>query len=683
MQSALRHFTALVLLIATGAPVGCADEEAVPSAAQGAPHGRAERTVLVTIDTLRDDRVGGSARDQAITPQLDALAARGVRFRNAISPVPVTLPSHTTIMTGLDPTHHGVRANSTFALDPGIPTLASAARLAGIPTGAFVGAVVLDSAHGLDQGFDFYDDRMGSRQALGKSGYPERRASEVVDSALQWLTVEQPERFFLWVHVYDPHMAHDPPQYFKDLFRGDLYAAEIHFADQEIGRLIDAVEAQYQDGRTLFIVTSDHGESLGEHNDPTHSYTLYDATQKVPFIIAGPGVPSGLEIEDVVPLADTAPTVLAAMDLPPFDGMDGRNLQMYFDDEPDLPRGAWVETVATRLEYGWSPMYGLRTARFKYIRAPRSELYSIATDPDERSNLVGDLPGVASDFDKQVSERLATARPLRMTVDPDPAERAKLIALGYVIPDRTIDLEAAVEVGGIDPKDVVQALQTMAEAMAAFGDGEHEKALEILAPLGDGSSVNVPRARIARELGRFEEALGYARSAIETTPGSPEAQLELGSALQALGKQEEAVAALEFAAKLDPHNPGAHLALGTIEMVRGDLEKAAEHLQRAVDGNAFAEDAYWRLAAIRFGQSRPAEAEALLEILPPRLIQDPTVVRNLAAGEALAGDVKAARKRVRLALRRHPDADGLRAYGEELAVHARELEEAAHPADEG
>jgi arylsulfatase A-like enzyme/Flp pilus assembly protein TadD len=668
MKLALRSLLARGLFCAgILAPLGCGDQPS-PTDPVAPSTQRAERTVLVTIDTLRDDRVGSTSHGQPVTPRLDALAARGARFRNAIAPVPITLPSHTTIMTGLQPTRHGVRANSTFALAPEIPTLASRARAAGIPTGAFVGAVVLGSAHGLDQGFDIYDDRMGSRVALGRSGgYPERQANEVVDAALGWLTVEQPERFFLWVHVYDPHMAHEPPTRFSDLFPDDLYAAEINFTDQEIGRLIDGVEAQYPDDQTLFIVTSDHGESLGEHNDPTHSYTIYDATQKVPFILVGPRVPSHREVEAVIPLADTAPTVLAAMELAPFSETDGRDLHAYLDDEPDPPRAAWVETVATHLEYGWSPMYGLRTERFKYIRAPRPELYLIPSDPGERSNLITQLPGVAEDFDAQVSEVLAAARPIRMVLDPDPAERAKLIALGYIIPDNNLDLEAAVVVGGIDPKDVVQSLMAVATAMDHHKKGENELALEVLASLDDGAHVNVPRARVARTLGRFDEALGYAQRAAAESPSWSDAQLELATCLRAVGRTEEALAAFEFVTQLDPHNPSAHLSLGTMWMLEGDLEKAAAHLEEAVNGNALVEEAYWRLAAVRLGQGRRDDADALLDALPRRERFDPIVVRNLAAGEVLAGDVKAARKRVRLTLRRHPNADGLRAYGEELA----------------
>jgi len=683
MNRSFRQLLAIACVaLAVSLSAGCSDGARTAQPPAASPSGedmRALRTVLITIDTLRNDRVGSTYEDRiAVTPRLDALATRGVRFLTAISPVPITLPSHTTILSGLQPPRHGVRANSTFSLDPHIPTLASRAHAAGIATGAFVGAVVLGRHYGLARGFDVYDDRMGERRALGKSGYPERQADAVVDAALAWLRPTQPERFFVWLHMYDPHFDHHPPQNYADQMSDDLYAAEIHFADHEVGRFVEEVEAMYPDGRTLFVVTSDHGESLGEHGDPTHSYTLYDATQHVPLIIAGPGIPQGREVPDVVRLADIAPTVLARMALPPLEEADGLDLLPLLDDEPDEPRVAWVETVATRLEHGWSPVYGVRTDRFKYLRAPRPELYAVQEDPGELDDLASTLPGVASDLDARVAAVLETARPLHMTLDPDPEERAQLEALGYVIPDTTIDLDAAVRVGGIDPKDTIEVLTGMSESLRLAQAGKRQEAIDLLLSLEtEGGQTDARLGRLFREVGKLDESLVHARRAVATTPGWADTHFELGLTLRALGQLDEARRELVRATELDPANPSPHIALGALAMAQDDLDGAAVHLERAVAGNAFAREAYWRLAAIRLAQDRRDEARELLDALPASWRWRPEIAQNLAVGQVRAGDYKGALKRVRLALRRHPDATALRAFKTELEAALASREDAA------
>ena len=342
---------------------------------------------------------------------MDTLAAAGVRFQHVISPVPLTLPSHATLLTGLDPPHHGVRHNSIHRLPDGIPTLAEGMRHAGYATAAVVGALVLDRRFGLDRGFDHYDDAMGGRRS-GVVGFAERRAGAVVDAAIDWIG-EAPDRFFLWVHLYDPHTAYDPPRGFASAFGTRPYDGEIAYADAEIGRLLAAVRERRGSDGLLVALTSDHGESLGAHGELTHGYSLYDATQRVPLILAGPEIPAGTVVSEVVRLKDVAPTLLAAVGAPALMGATGIDLLPHFAAPRSArwsPQIAYVETLATQLDFRWSPLKGLRTDRYKYVRAPRPELYDLHTDPNEMSNIASEEPERVDALAREL-EKLSGAPP--------------------------------------------------------------------------------------------------------------------------------------------------------------------------------------------------------------------------------------------------------------------------------
>jgi arylsulfatase A-like enzyme/Flp pilus assembly protein TadD len=642
---------ALVLSAACGSP----ETEERPSVVEEVLPSDAQRVVLVSIDTLRGDRLGSSVGGQPVTPRLDALAEAGARFTNAISPVPITLPSHTTLLTGLEPLRHGVRANAIFALGEGIPTLATQLQAQGFATGAVIGAIVLDRQYGLARGFDVYDDAMPLRRSLGDGGFAERRADQVVDAALDWLD-EQGDRFFLWVHMYDPHQKHDAPQRHRDIFPSDGYAAEIHFSDAQVGRLIDGVYERYPDGRTLFVVTSDHGEAFGEHGEPSHSYTLYDATQRVPLLIAGPGIPAGITVPDVAGLSDVAPTILDALGVAPEAETDGRSLLPQIHGEPAAEGDfAWVETIATRLEYGWSPLYGVRTDRFKYVRAPRPELYAVQDDPDELRDLAQTLPEVVSELDAVVEAELSAAKPLRTTLAPDPAQRARLESLGYVIPRAEDVDETATQVGGVDPKDVVGQLKRLARALDLQEEGKYAEALaEVEAIESDGGQIFTFRARYARLAGELALAERYARSALERNPAWAENHLELALTLVERGQLEEARELLQEAHRLSPAESRPLQILAVLEIRRRDFAAATELLERAYETRERNAEVTWRLAAMRLLEDRPEEAEALLAELPPWIQNHPEVVQNLVAGDRMAGHPERARARLHRAMRARP-----------------------------
>jgi hypothetical protein len=534
--------------------------------------------VLITLDTLRADHVGSYGASQAHTPNLDTIATAGVRFDTAISPTPLTLPSHTSLMTGLDPPEHGVRHNAVERLGGGIPTLAEHFRAAGYATAAFVGALVLDRRFGLDRGFEVYDDAMAGRVSA-TVGFAERPADRVVDAALAWLD-GAPERFFLWVHFYDPHANYRPPPGFAAAFASRPYAGEIAFADAQLGRLLAELRGRWPEDGTLLLATSDHGESLGEHGEPTHSYSIYEATQHVPLLMSGPGLPRGLALTAPVRLVDVAPTLLALAGAEPLPDIAGRDLRPLIDGSEQGQRTAYVETLATRRDYGWSPLLGLRTARFKYIRAPRPELYDLRTDPRELRDIAAAKPETAERLDGLLSERLAAAAPrsdASLAVGLGEADRARLRSLGYVVPARGAAVAPAdAEVGGPDPKDEIGLLRVLAEARRDVDAGRLAAALARISDTGDqGTAVAAMRASIAVATGDYELAERDARAVLASQPDRPDVLIILGRALAGQARLVAARAAFESAALLDPASSSARTYLGRVSEVLDRADAAA------------------------------------------------------------------------------------------------------------
>jgi arylsulfatase A-like enzyme/Tfp pilus assembly protein PilF len=615
----------------------------------------AERVVLVSIDTLRADHLGSYGADFAHTPRLDALAAEGVRFATAIAPVPLTLPSHTTLLTGLDPPEHGVRHNGVFRLAEDVPTLAEHLHEAGFATAAFVAAYVLDRQFGLARGFDSYDDRT-SRSKFGRGilGFAERPANQVVDAALGWLAAA-PARFFLWVHLYDPHAEYRPPPGFASAFPNRPYDGEIAFADAQVGRLLAAVDERFPDGRTLVVVTADHGESLGEHGEATHSHLVYDATQHVPLLVKGPGLPPGRVVDGVVALRDVAPTIVELAGAPPLAGATGRSLAAAARGATLEPRSAHVETLATQLDWGWSPLLGVRSAGFKYIRAPRAELYDLAADPGETRNLLPGEPERAAALDAELEARLASARPVVPNVELEDEGRERLEALGYVVaatPAVRADLGV---VGGRDPKDEMATLAVVYEADRLVGEQQPTRAvaklLEVpmdnvvyqgllaLAALGAGDPVLAERA---------------ARAAIRAAPLLRAGWSRLGAALEAQERFAEAAEVYEAMAGRDPRAGEPHTGLGRMAERAGDLAAAAGHYRRAGAAEHPDPDAAWHLAALELEAGRLAEADAILDALAPEELADPTAAIRLARAERAAGRPERALARLDAALEETP-----------------------------
>ncbi|HXV62548.1 MAG TPA: sulfatase [Vicinamibacteria bacterium] len=453
-RSGIRGLAGFCLLAGCGSNPGL-PPSLVPGSAAG------YNLVLLTLDTTRADRLGAYGWEPASTPALDRLAEEGLKFTGAISPAPMTLPAHASILTGLDPPSHGVHHNGQFSLDESFTTIAERLESQGYDTAAFVSAFVLDGRYGLRQGFAVYDDQVEPAPGQAFGGLDSQRsARDVTERALAWLgTRTRQGPFFLWVHYYDPHAAYEPPEPFASQFAGAPYDGEIAYMDSEIDRILTSVRARAEPA--LIVAAGDHGESLGEHREPTHSRLIYDATQRVPMIWWSPGLIGGpLVMEDTVGLIDVFPTLLDVLGVE-FDAssLDGRSLVRHHEEED---RALYMETMATYLDNGWSPLHGLRTQRAKYILAPRPEYYDLESDPGEKNNRYD----IARSHADEALERLETllkqklggmataasiaegARP----VDPDALRR--LQALGYLGGGGSADPSLAPD-SLPDPKDML------------------------------------------------------------------------------------------------------------------------------------------------------------------------------------------------------------------------------------
>jgi arylsulfatase A-like enzyme/Flp pilus assembly protein TadD len=590
---------------------GCSADAPGPVPREGAPN-----VLLVSVDTLRADRVGAYGASFGATPTFDALAAAGLRAEKALSPVPITLPAHATLLTGLYPPRHGVRHNGIFRLAAEQVTLAERFRDAGYATGAVVGAMVLEARFGLAQGFDRYDDHFGSDRA-NATGYLERPAREVTAAALRWLDeVERP--FFLFVHYYDPHADYAPPPEFAARFPGRPYEGEIASVDAAVGELLAGLRARGRLEGTVVAVTADHGESLGEHGERTHSYTLYDATLAVPLILQGPGVPSGRTLPGVVSTASVAPTLLRLAGLAPFAESDGEDLVARAEAPPASGGDAYAETLATQLDHGWAPLYALRTPQHHFVRAPRPELYAVREDPHELRNLLpGSAPPEAAALDAAISARLAGSAPLR-TAPVDAETKQQLRALGYALSD------APVAETGLDPKDGLPLVEVYVDARNAFYAGDLEKA-----------------ERRAREM-------------LAASPGSGQAHALLSGIARRRGDLRGALAEAERAAERLPHSAAFHSEIGDLRLELGDLPGAlaAYDAALAIDPE-FAEaraGTMWRAAVAKDASLAAAEAERALAIRPG----DPLLRLRVAQNFDRLGDAERALDGFRATLRLDP-----------------------------
>ncbi len=554
--------------------------------------------VLVTLDTVRADHLGAYGAAAAVTPALDRLAREGIRFEQVSAQVPLTLPSHATILSGLLPPHHGLRNNGIGTFPDGPATLATLLAGAGYRTGAFVGAFVLDRRFGLGRGFEVYDDEILRDPGAGTVLEAERPGREVMDRALAWLgqpATDTARPFFLWIHLYDAHAPYVPPSPWRERHPGRPYDGEISAVDEQVGRLLQELQQRGLAERTVVAVAADHGEGLGDHGEQTHGLLLYETTLRVPLLLRGPGLPAGTVIRTPVALVDLAPTLagLLGRSLPPPAGraLDGRDLSAGLRDggEP-APADLYAETRYPAT-FGWSPLASLRRRDLKYIAAPRPELYDLAQDPGENNDLSdrSDRSDPKAGFAARLAAIEAGAVEAPRSA-PDAETRARLASLGYAAGSPPPPAPRRDPSTAPDPRRMVDLFQRYERAHNQLKGGEVEPALASLEELVAEDPRNPvfrgELARAFRDRGETGRAVPLFRQAAADAPDDPEAWYNLAAALQAAGQPAEARHALERALHLDPARPEAHNTLALALLAEGKPEAALQELRTAVSLDA-------------------------------------------------------------------------------------------------
>jgi arylsulfatase A-like enzyme/Flp pilus assembly protein TadD len=675
-----------------------------------------KNVVLITIDTTRADHLGCYGYAAAHTPTLDGLAADGALFEEAYSSVPLTAPSHSTIMTGKHPMAHGVRDNGLFILQPDQHTLAEILKERGYRTAAAVGGFPLVVRYGLNQGFDLYDDKLtpgydsplaGPAKQATNFAFEERPAARVNDAVFDWIDTQGKDPFFLWVHYYDPHQPLKPPVPYDQLFAGNLYDGEIAYADESLGALLERIKRKglYKD--TVVVMASDHGEGLGDHEEMTHSYLLYNSTLHVPLIVRGPGVPAGTRVHGRVRLLDILPTVLELLGVPIPNDVQGRSLVPLFaagKGGAAVERTHYAETLSPRLSQNWGELRALYEDHWKYVHGPRPELFDLAADPKEMHNLAAERPEQAEAMRSRLADFLARNSPPgvhRMTT-VDEETRARLQALGYLAAGAGQGQEIREELrsDGLAPQDRAGDMSMVGQARSFLSAGDPWAArdvaqrlligapddpfyLEILATaevqlerpdaalpavekmLKQGPANDRSAEQLLLSIGRMLDARGdhaaglrLVRRSLELEPSA--AGYHLLATLQAgLGHAAEERQSLERALALDPKYAPARLDLAVRLAQEGRRSDARRELDRVVAEQPYLAKAQYNYGAFLLEEGQTAEALARFD---RAVLLDPDYARARYAGIA-----------VRLTLGRRAEAEKAVA---ELEAHAPGSEEA-------
>jgi arylsulfatase A-like enzyme/Tfp pilus assembly protein PilF len=556
--------------------------------------------VLITIDTARADRMGFLGSKAGLTPNLDGLARQGVVFSDAYAHVPLTTPSHATILTGTYPQfNHLDDLGTPLAKD--IPYLPDILHKRGYRTAAFVGSQVLDpkgaAVPGFERGFDTYDAGFHSRQS-GEDRYHsvERRAMVVVEHAVAWIGQQPQGPFFVWVHLYDPHDPYDPPPPFKARYAASPYDGEIAYVDLAVGTLLTALRSRGLYEGSLIAVAADHGEAFGEHGERSHGFFLYDETLHVPLLVKLPHRASaGLRIGARVGLVDLAPTLLKELGCEPPAAMQGEVLLSTKQDarsagtktpaaSAGIDRPAYAETDYPHRAFGWSALYSLRAGKYLYIEAPERELYDQSADPKALHNLATGSKAVADTMASQLEEfrlRTSTVRPAEQNTNPEQVEQ--LQALGYVTSASSKPTGDAQNERGPDPKERIKVANLLHEALLAMEDDRYRDAIQELEQV----LAQEPRMPLANlELGRawnglesYEKALPWLRKAVDLTPESGRAHFELATALAETGDWTGSAQQLEAAVARAPDSDELHFDLATAYEHLGRISEATQAFQ--------------------------------------------------------------------------------------------------------
>jgi len=540
--------------------------------------------ILISIDTLRADHLPLYGYGGVRTPNIDALASRGVVFERAYSHAPQTLPAHASILSGVLPFEHGVRDNIGFTVKPGQWLLQRALHDRGWPTGGFVSAYVLRAATGIGQGFDTYDSELPAASGELAIGQVQRAGEETLAAAEKWLAARDPARpFFLFFHLYEPHKPYAPPARFGSYAP---YDGEIAYADEIVGRLLDRLRAMEVFERATIVLLSDHGEGLGDHGEQEHGLFLYDETMHVPLVFKLPGAPRGRRVAAPVQHVDLVPTILDLVGAERPAGLAGRSLRPVLDGTGTLPEaGIYGEALYSRYHFGWSELYSLTDARYRLIRAPRDELFDLQADPKESSSLASQRPQVRQAM-RGALEQLIGKRPLSSPGAVTADDRQRLAALGYVGAGSDVALSLPAD-SLPDPKDKIAILEKYRRAADLAGDLKFDEAVavyrDVLAQDPGMADVWQQLAEVHIRRGAMPEAIAAYKEVIKRRPKDGGGLIGAATALLRTGQLDEARQYGELAVSVAP--AGAHEVLAKIALARHDRDGARREASLAQEAD--------------------------------------------------------------------------------------------------
>ena len=534
--------------------------------------------LLVTLDTFRVDRAGCYGNPEGLTPSIDRALRSALLLGDAFAPAPLTAVSHATMLTGLEPYHHGVRDNALFPLADSVATLAEHLGQHGFTSAAFIAGFPLSKRFGFGQGFTTYDDELGPDPGA-ETFFAERPAREVVDRALAWVaTLRGQDHAFLWTHFFDPHHPHRPLRALRALPVTGDYEREIRGMDRQIGRLLRGLEAAGR--RPLVVIVSDHGEGLGDHKEQHHCILLHDETMHGLLGFAAPrDSPLATRLRGlrrgVARYTDIAPTVLDALGVEAMPDLDGGSLLTSTSSE-----GAYGESYYSMLHYRWSPLLSWRDERWTYIEGPHPELYDRFGDPGERHDVIREHPDIAETFSKRIAD-VAHAPEASSAQELDAESREKLAALGYVATSQAgFDPKK-------DPKDFLDGLNSLYQGLALLDDGHAQAALPLIQTAYRGDPDNPLAAYYLatcwRELGDAATAMSYYRRAIEIDPRGAKAWAHLGLLRFQQGDAADALKILEDGLKANPDAFPILMTAGELSRDVGRAEAARRYLMRATE----------------------------------------------------------------------------------------------------
>lgn len=646
---------------------------------------RGANVLLVTIDTLRADHVGAYGGNRGLTPTIDRYAGEGLRFANAYSHVPLTLPSHASLLTAGYPTRTGVHDNGTFRLGDRSPSLATALKAAGYRTAAFVGAFVLDARFGLNRGFDLYDDRMlGSSADLG---LVQRTAEQVLAPAHDWIVdravpspqspspqsgaagpQRAPAPWFAWVHLYDPHEPYAPPEPYASRYATDPYGGEVAYADAALGSFLTRIRAAGALANTLVVITADHGESRGEHGEKTHGLFAYEATLRVPLVLWAPSTIRPAVFNEMTRLVDVAPTVLDLLGAAPFANADGRSVLPFLGGQAFDDPGSYFEALNANLTRNWAPLTGLMRHRHKFIDLPLPELYDLAADPAEQRNLYASQRDRAADLERRLDEiTKAASRSAPAAIDAD--AQARLRSLGYVVGSVTPKRSYT---AADDPKRLAHLNGALDDASAAWSRGDGARAMEMLrAVIQERPDLTVAHDRLAfmlRASGRIGEAVSVLDDAARAGRADRPLLRSLGEILRDAGDLRRSAAVLEPLVRDDASDLESSDALGQTYARMGQGPRAEAMFKRVLEASPNAAATWNNLGALYLMTGRVAEARDALSRAVEINPELASAHNGLGVAWARLGDVGKAAEEWRRALALRPDLTDARANLERIGA---------------